>query len=185
MINAASFTTDIVTRLKYYKHLADKTFAQLSEAEVHWRPSNGSNSVAIIVQHMYGNMMSRFTNFLTEDGEKPWRNRDAEFEKMEVSKQDLIDFWETGWSLVLSVISSLTDEQLIQDVTIRTEKLKAYDAVLRQLAHYSYHIGQIVTIAKMIKDKDFISLSIPKGTSAAFNNAVSEGTNTSPSGGKL
>jgi hypothetical protein len=185
MIGAASFTTDIVTRFKYYKHLADKTFAQLSEADMHWRPSADSNNIAIIIQHMYGNMMSRFTNFLAEDGEKPWRKRDAEFESMEVSKQDLIDFWETGWSHVLATISSLTDEQLLQDVSIRSEKLKAYDAVLRQLAHYSYHVGQIVTIGKMIKDKDFISLSIAKGASAAFNKEVADGTNTSPAGGKL
>jgi len=185
MISAASFTTDIVTRFKYYKHLADKTFEQLSEADMHWRPSADSNNIAIIMQHMYGNMMSRFTNFLTEDGEKPWRKRDAEFEPMEVSKQDLVDFWETGWSHVLSTISSLNDEQLLQDVTIRMEKLKAYDAVLRQLAHYSYHVGQIVTIGKMMKDKDFKSLSIPKGASTLFNKEVADGTNTSPAGGKL
>lgn len=184
MISAASFTKDIVTRFTSYKNLADKTFAQLSEADMHWRPSADSNSIAIIMQHLYGNMMSRFTNFLTEDGEKAWRRRDAEFEPMEVSKQDLLDFWETGWSHVLSTISSLTDEQLLQDVTIRTEKLKAYDAVLRQLAHYSYHVGQIVTIGKMIKDKDFKSLSIPKGASAAYNKEMAAGVVATPEVGK-
>ncbi|HSC55189.1 MAG TPA: DUF1572 family protein [Phnomibacter sp.] len=169
MINAAAFITDISTRFKYYKSLADKTFEQLGEKDMHWRPSPASNSIAIIVQHMYGNMMSRFSNFLTEDGEKPWRNRDAEFEPMQVSKQDLVDFWETGWSHLLSTIASLGDENIMQEITIRSEKLKAYDALLRQLAHYSYHVGQIVTIGKMLKDADFKSLSIPKGESAAFN----------------
>lgn len=185
MISAASFTTDIVARFNYYKKLADKTFEQLNESDMRWRPSADSNSIAIIIQHMYGNMMSRFTNFLTEDGEKAWRKRDAEFEPMEVSKQDLLDFWETGWSHVLSTIASLTDEQLLQDVTIRTEKLKAYDAVLRQLAHYSYHVGQIVVIGKMIKNSEFLSLSIPKGESAVFNKATAEGSKISKEGETL
>lgn len=175
MIPASSFTSDVVSRFKYYKALADKTFAQLSEAEMKWHPSPESNSIAIVIQHMYGNMMSRFTNFLTEDGEKPWRKRDAEFEPMDVSKSDLIDFWETGWSHVFNAISSLTDEQLMQDVTIRTEKLKAYDAVLRQLAHYSYHVGQIVTTGKMIRDKDWQNLSVAKGGSDQFNREMTEG----------
>jgi hypothetical protein len=185
MISAASFTTDIIARFNYYKNLADKTFVQLSESDMRWRPSEDSNSIAIIMQHLYGNMMSRFTNFLTEDGEKVWRKRDAEFEPMAVSKQDLLDFWETGWSHVLSTISSLTDEQLLQDVTIRTEKLKAYDALLRQLAHYSYHVGQIVMIGKMIKGSEFVSLSIPKGGSAVFNEAIAEGSKTSKGGETL
>lgn len=169
MISATLFKQDISTRFSYYKKLADKTFEQLSEEEMRFRPSPDSNSIAIIIQHMYGNMMSRFTNFLTEDGEKPWRKRDAEFEAMDVSKQDLIDFWETGWSHVLATIASLTEEQLMQDITIRSEKLRAYDALLRQLAHYSYHVGQIVTIGKMIRDTDWKSLSIPKGNSDSFN----------------
>jgi hypothetical protein len=132
-------------------------------------PHAHSNSIAIIVQHMYGNMMSRFTNFLTEDGEKPWRNRDAEFEPIDISKQDLLDFWETGWSRVFSVISSLTDENLLAPVSIRGEQLAAYDAVLRQLAHYSYHIGQIVWLGKIIKQGDWKNLSTLRQDSAAFN----------------
>lgn len=172
MITAADFTKDIIARFTYYKQLGHKTFAQLSEDELKWEPAEGANSIAIIVQHMYGNMMSRFTHFLTEDGEKPWRNRDAEFEPMNVSKQDLIDFWETGWSHVLSTIGSLSDAQLMQDVTIRTEKLKAYDALLRQLAHYGYHIGQIVMLGKMLRKNDWQNLSVPKGGSAAYNEAM-------------
>lgn len=175
MIAGASFKADVIARFKYYKALGDKTFQQLNDEEWQWRPSPESNSIAIIVQHMYGNMMSRFTNFLTEDGEKPWRKRDAEFEAMEVTKQDLVDFWETGWSHVLNTINNLTDEQLSQPVTIRAEKLAAYDAILRQLAHYSYHIGQIVVIGKMIKDAGWQNLSVPKGGSNQFNQDMAGG----------
>lgn len=181
MITAAVFKTDVVARFKYYKALGDKTFAQLTEAELKWAPQADSNSIAIIVQHMYGNMMSRFTNFLTEDGEKPWRNRDAEFEPMDISKQDLIDFWETGWSHVFSAIASLNEENLLAPVTIRGEQLTAYDAVLRQLAHYSYHIGQIVWLGKMIKQADWNNLSIPRKGSAAFNADMQAGNR--PGGG--
>jgi hypothetical protein len=183
MIDALSFKADVIARFRYYKLLADKTFAQLSHDEMLWMPSSESNSIAIIVQHMYGNMMSRFTDFLTEDGEKPWRKRDAEFEPMDVSKQDLLDFWETGWSTVFSTIESLTSEQLMEDVTIRSEKLKAYDAILRQLAHYSYHIGQIVFIGKLIRNEGWSNLSVPKGGSAQFNQQMQEGK--TEGGGKI
>jgi hypothetical protein len=184
MIAGAGFTADVIARFKYYKALGDKTFAQLSEEQIKWQPSPESNSITIIVQHMYGNMMSRFTNFLTEDGEKPWRKRDAEFEVMDISKQDLVDFWETGWSHVLNTINNLTDEQLNQPVTIRSEKLAAYDAILRQLAHYSYHIGQIVVIGKMIKDAGWQNLSVPKGGSHQFNQDMQQG-GMAGGGGKM
>jgi hypothetical protein len=160
---------DILKRLVYYKSLGDKTFEQLEENDFFYRPSPESNSIAIIIQHMYGNMMSRFSNFLTEDGEKPWRNRDAEFEANEFTRQDLQDCWQTGWSLVQSVISNLSHEDLDKEITIRGEKLFVYDALLRQLAHYPYHVGQIVLIGKMIKDTAWQNLSVPKGGSNDFN----------------
>lgn len=169
MIDAKLFREDLLARLKAYKTLGDKTFVQLGEEDFHFRPSPDSNSIAIIIQHLYGNMMSRFTNFLSEDGEKPWRRRDAEFEQMQVSRQDLVDFWETGWSHVLATVNSLSPEHMMQEITIRHEKHRVYDALLRQLAHYSYHTGQIVTIGKMIRDKAWQSLSIPKGQTEAFN----------------
>lgn len=149
-------------RLQYYKSLGDKTFEQLDEKDFHYRPNEESNSIAIIIQHMYGNMMSRFTNFLTEDGEKPWRKRDVEFEPMELTKQDLLDCWNTGWSTVLHTIGNLSEEDLEKEITIRSEKLFVYDAILRQLAHYPYHIGQIIYIAKMLKDTAWKNLSMPK-----------------------
>ncbi len=175
MINGTNFTSDVIARFNYYKALGDKTFAQLSGEELKWQPSPESNSIAIIVQHMYGNMMSRFTNFLTEDGEKPWRKRDAEFEAMDVTKQDLVDFWETGWSHVFNTISNLSDDQLNHSVTIRGDQMAAYDAILRQLAHYSYHVGQIVVIGKMIKDAGWQNLSVPKGGSEQFNKDLAAG----------
>ncbi|MCU0395798.1 MAG: DUF1572 domain-containing protein [Chitinophagaceae bacterium] len=162
MISADMFVPDVLARFNHYKSLADRTFTQLKPDEWHWRPSPESNSIAIIVQHLYGNMMSRFTHFLTEDGEKPWRRRDAEFETMDMTAQDLLDCWATGWSHVLNTVGALTDEQLTQEVTIRGEPMRAYDAVLRQLAHYSYHIGQIVTMGKMLRDQNWQNLSIPK-----------------------
>ena len=116
---------------------------------------------------MYGNMMSRWTNFLTEDGEKHWRKRDAEFEAMECSKADLLSFWEDGWKCLLNTLESLTEADLEKTVTIRTEPLLVYDAILRQLAHYPYHVGQIVYLGKIIQQAHWISLSIPKGKGAS------------------
>ncbi len=159
---ATQFITDAIKRLRYYKNLGDKSFEQLTETEMHFRPTAESNSIAIIIQHLYGNMMSRFTNFLTEDGEKQWRKRNAEFEPMELTKQDLTDCWNTGWAMVINTIEALQTEDLMNEITIRSEPLFVFDAILRQLAHYPYHVGQIVFIAKMAKDKDWKNLSMPK-----------------------
>ncbi|HCT23797.1 MAG TPA: hypothetical protein DIW54_10905 [Chitinophagaceae bacterium] len=168
------FLKDCIKRFKAYKELGDKTFEQLQDADFFFRPSPESNSIAIIIQHMYGNMMSRWTNFLTEDGEKPWRKRDAEFESMDCSKADLISFWETGWHTVLTTLESLEPEDLMKTVTIRTEPHLVYDVLLRQLAHYPYHIGQILYIGKIVRDKDWKSLSIPKGGSDAYLQQMQE-----------
>jgi hypothetical protein len=145
------FLKDAIKRFIYYKELGDKTFVQLEEKDFFWQPDAANNSIAVIIQHMYGNMVSRWTNFLTEDGEKHWRRRDAEFEQMQCSKQDLMAFWNEGWKCLIDTLETLTEEDLNRTVTIRTEPLKVYDAVLRQLAHYPYHVGQIVYIGKMIQ----------------------------------
>ena len=166
------FIADAAKRLRYYKMLGDKSIAQLQEADMHYRPSPESNSIAIIIQHLYGNMMSRFTNFLTEDGEKECRKRDAEFEPMELTKTDLTDCWNTGWAMVLNTIEALQPSDLLKEITIRSEKLYVYDAILRQLAHYPYHVGQIVMLAKMIKDTNWQNLSVPKGQSKAYEQQV-------------
>ena len=166
---SSSFLPTIISRFKSCKELGDKTFAQLEQHQLFYKPSEESNSIAVIIQHFYGNALSRFTNFLTEDGEKEWRNRDAEFEAMELSKEDLISFWNTGWSTIFNALESLKEEHLDQTIYIRTEPHLVFDAILRQLAHYSYHVGQIVYIAKMQKNELFTSLSIPKGKSKEFN----------------
>ena len=162
------FLKDAIKRFLYYKELGDKTFIQLEDKDFFWQPDADNNSIAVIIQHMYGNMVSRWTNFLTEDGEKHWRRRDAEFEQMQCSKQDLLAFWNEGWKCLIDTLETLTEEDLSRTVTIRTEPLKVYDAVLRQLAHYPYHVGQIVYIGKMIQKQQWTSLSIPRGNSEAY-----------------
>ena len=166
------FLNDSIKRFKYYKELGDKTFEQLSEADFFFQPSSESNSIAVTVQHLYGNMLSRWTNFLTEDGEKEWRKRDAEFEIMKCSKTDILSFWNDGWKCMLDTLESLQPEDLSQTVTIRTEPLSVYDAILRQLAHYPYHVGQIVYLGRLVKNEEWKSLSIPKGKSADYLESV-------------
>ncbi|NNV57975.1 DUF1572 family protein [Limnovirga soli] len=170
-----SFIQDTVKRLRYYKELGDKTFAQLEEKDFFFQPSEESNSIAIIVQHLYGNMRSRFTNFLTEDGEKSWRERDAEFGTNITTKAAVIAQWEEGWKIVFTAKENLQPQELTNTIYIRTEPLLVYDALLRQLAHYPYHIGQILYIGKMIKDAQWQSLSIAKGQSQQFNQQIKQG----------
>ena len=157
-----AFLTAIAARFKSCKELGDKTLEKLSLEQLHYSPDAESNSITIIIQHLYGNMVSRFTNFLTEDGEKSWRKRDGEFIAMDVSKEDLLCFWETGWSFVFETIKMLEDAHLMQTVSIRNEPLYVFDALLRQLAHYNYHVGQIVYMGKMQLQESWTSLSIPK-----------------------
>ena len=159
----------VIRRVKYYKDLCEKAFEQLDERDFHFLPNEESNSIAIIVQHIAGNMLSRFTHFLTEDGEKEWRQRDDEFEIHQYSRQQVIDLWEKGWRCFLDALGSLTEDDLLKTIYIRREPLTVIDAVNRQLAHYPHHIGQILFIGKMIKGAEWKSLSIPKGKSMAYN----------------
>jgi Protein of unknown function (DUF1572) len=164
-----TYLQSAIKRLKVYKDLGDKTFAQLEEKDFHFQPNEESNSIAIIIQHISGNMLSRFTNFLTEDGEKEWRNRDAEFNEQQYSKQQLIELWEKGWAIVFQALRSLTENDLLKTIYIRSELLSVIDAINRQLAHYPHHVGQIVYLGKIIKNGQWKSLSIPKGQSETFN----------------
>lgn len=166
------FLKDSIKRFKYYKELGDKTFEQLEEADLFYQPSSESNSIAVTVQHMYGNMLSRWTNFLTEDGEKDWRRRDAEFANIKCSRADILSFWNDGWKCLFDTLESLKPEDLTKTITIRTEPLSVYDAILRQLAHYPYHVGQIVYLGRMVKNEKWKSLSIPKGKSADYLESV-------------
>ena len=171
---ATAFLQSAIKRCSYYKDLGDKAIEQLSDADLHYRPDENSNSIAIIIQHMAGNMLSRWTNFLTTDGEKEWRNRDTEFEGQHVSKNELIEFWNKGWQCFLDALNSLTENDLLKTIYIRSEGLLVVDAVNRQLAHYPYHVGQSVYIGRMIKTKSWQSLSIPKGNSAAYLDSIKE-----------
>jgi hypothetical protein len=163
-----------IKRLLGYKELAEKTFAQLEEKDFYFQPNQESNSIAIIVQHISGNMFSRFTNFLTEDGEKSWRNRDKEFDTdpQFLTSAHLLAYWEKGWACVLSTLRSLQEEDLLKDIIIRGESLSAVDAINRQLAHYPHHIGQILYIGKMIKNDSWKTLSIARGQSDQFNRGM-------------
>jgi hypothetical protein len=168
-MNTETFLPTTLKIFKQYKALGDKTFEQLSESDISWKANEASNSVAIIVHHLSGNMLSRFTDFLTSDGEKPWRKRDDEFDYGYPSKAEMLEAWEDGWRVVFNALENLQDRQLNDKVYIRGEQHTVMEAILRQLAHYSSHIGQIQYIGKEIRGNDWKSLSIPKGRSQEFN----------------
>jgi hypothetical protein len=168
------YLSSVKNRFSQYKSLGDKTLEQLDEENLFWQYNEESNSIAIIVQHLWGNMLSRWTNFLTEDGEKEWRQRDAEFEKMIKTKEELILKWDAGWDCLFAAIDSLKSDDLDKTIYIRKEPLIVGDAINRQLAHYSYHVGQIVYLGKMQLGERWVSLSIPKGDSNQYNNKMSD-----------
>jgi len=172
MTIGTEFLQSAIKRLKYYKELGDKTFDQLTESDFNFQPNEESNSIAIIIQHVAGNMLSRWTDFLTTDGEKEWRNRDIEFEKRELSREQLIAFWEEGWACCLHALQNLNEDDLLKTIYIRQEGLVVVDAINRQLAHYPYHVGQILFLGKIIKGSGWKNLSIAKGASADFNKGM-------------
>ena len=165
----AEFLHTAIRRLKYYKDLGDKAIEQVNEEQLHFIPNLTSNSIAVIIQHMAGNMLSRWTNFLTEDGEKEWRRRDEEFEEKKQTKQELLNLWEKGWSCLFNALQNLIETDLLKTIYIRKEGLSVIDAINRQLAHYPYHVGQIIYVAKILKDTSWQNLSIPKGYSGSYN----------------
>lgn len=158
----------VLERFKGVKELGDKTINQLSEENIHWTLNKESNSVAVIVKHLSGNMISRWSDFLTSDGEKSYRNRDQEFENTILSKQELIEIWNKGWNILFETLSNLEERDLLKNIYIRSESHTVIDAIERQMAHYAYHVGQIVYIGKQVKDKDWKCLSIPKGQSEEY-----------------
>lgn len=167
-----------IKRFQYYKELGDSTFAQLSDADCFWQYNEESNSIAIIVKHLAGNMLSRWTNFLTEDGEKTWRNRDAEFQNEFKTKQEILDYWEKGWTCLFNALDQINAENIHNHIYIRGEKHTILDALLRQLAHSPYHVGQIIYAAKMLKNADWKTLSIAKNQSEKFNQEMLSKTET-------
>lgn len=155
-------------RFESVKSLGDKTICQLSEQDIHWKFNEASNSVAIIAKHLSGNMVSRWSDFLTSDGEKSTRNRDQEFVDDSSSKQEMIMIWNKGWRILFDTLHELESEDLLKNITIRGESHTVLEAIERQMAHYAYHIGQMVFIGKQLKDHNWETLSIPKGKSADY-----------------
>ncbi len=165
----AEFLAVATAEFTRYKGLAERAFAQLDDPDFTYRPDEGSNSILVIVTHLAGNMRSRWTDFLTTDGEKPDRHRDGEFvEDRELGRAELMGVWEAGWRQVFDALSQLQERDVMQVVSIRGEPHSVLRAIARQLAHYADHVGQIVYLAKHIKGTDWISLSIPKGQSEEY-----------------
>jgi len=164
-----SYLESIIKQFQYYKLLGDKTFAQLNHEELHKEFAVDSNSISIIVKHISGNMLSRWTNFTTEDGEKTWRHRDTEFEDSYTTKDELLNAWNKGWECLFNAIIPLKDDQLEQLIYIRNQGHTVTEAINRQLSHYAYHVGQMVFLGKLIKGENWQSLSVPKGKSSAYN----------------
>ena len=154
---------------RYYKSLGDKSLAQIEEEKIHYLFEENSNNIATIVKHIAGNMLSRWTDFLTSDGEKEWRNRETEFEDTFKSKKEMLDYWEKGWNCLFNAIDPLTENDLDRIVYIRNEGHSVMEAMNRQLAHYSYHVGQLVYVIKALKSSDWQTLTIPRGGSTTFN----------------
>lgn len=164
-----SYLSSAIKQFEYYKSLGDKTIAQLSFDELKKEFEKDSNSISIIVKHIVGNMLSRWTNFLTEDGEKEWRKRDEEFKDTFSSKTELLNAWNKGWDCLFKAIRPLSENDLGQIIYIRNEGHTVVEAINRQMMHYAYHVGQIVFLGKLIKDSNWESLSIAKGKSKDYN----------------
>ena len=158
-------------QFEYYKTLGERSIAQLSDEELFWQYNPESNSIGIIVKHLWGNMLSRWTDFLTSDGEKEWRQREAEFDADIKDRQELMEKWNAGWACLFTALDSLNEDNFDTTIYIRNMGHTVVEAINRQMAHYAYHVGQMAYIARMIKGTAWQSLSIPRGESAAYNQA--------------
>jgi hypothetical protein len=163
-----NYLNSAAKQFEYYKMLGEKTFAQLDEEKLFWTANEESNSIAVIVNHLNGNMISRWTDFLNTDGEKGFRKRDQEFENIIKTKEEMLKSWEAGWSCLFDALAQVNDGNFSQLVYIRNIGHSITEAINRQMNHYAYHIGQIVFIGKIIAT-EWNSLSIPKGNSATYN----------------
>jgi hypothetical protein len=166
---------DSIGVFQYYKKLAERGIAQCPDESLFTILDPQSNSIAIIVKHMAGNMRSRWTDFLTSDGEKPDRNRDTEFEEPPKTRAELMEMWERGWRLLFGALEPLNDADLTRTITIRTEPHSVMQAINRQVAHYSYHVGQIVFLARHFAGDKWQTLSVPRGQSKQFTADVTAG----------
>jgi hypothetical protein len=170
-----SYLTDSVTLLRYYKKLGEQAMAQVSDEGLTATLDAESNSIAIIVKHLVGNMRSRWTDLLTSDGEKPDRNRDDEFQAAPQTRAEIIAMWEAAWKIVFEALAPLSDADMGRTILIRGERHSVMQAINRQVAHYAYHIGQIVYIAKHLAPDRWTSLTVPRGKSSDYNARVSSG----------
>ncbi|MNK40428.1 hypothetical protein D3C87_590770 [compost metagenome] len=164
-----SYLESVKKQFLYYKMLGEKAIDQLEPTQLFIAVNEDTNSIATIIKHISGNMLSRWTDFLTSDGEKEWRNRDAEFENDLQSKEEVLEIWNKGWNCLENALESLKPEQLSDIIYIRNEGHTVIEAINRQLAHYPYHVGQIVFYAKQLKNSEWHSLSIPKNKSGNYN----------------
>lgn len=162
------FLRAVIRELRRYKSVGDRAIAQVADNDLQYRPGGDCNNIAILINHLAGNMVSRFTDMLTTDGEKPDRDRDREFENTSLSRSDLLARWESGWRTVFDAVDRLRDTDLERTVTIRGEEHTVAEALMRQLGHYAYHVGQIVYLAKQRVGDVWQSLSIPRGQSTAY-----------------
>lgn len=169
METSSIYLESVKKQMLYYKTIAEKAMEQLEVEQLFISVNENTNSIATIVRHMSGNMLSRWTDFLTTDGEKEWRKRDEEFENTIQTREELLNIWNEGWNCFFSAINDLQPDDLSRIIYIRNEGQTALDAINRQLAHYPYHIGQIVFYAKMLKKEEWNSLSIPKNKSKDYN----------------
>ena len=170
-----SYLKDSMDVFRYYKKLGERAMEQCPDEALFESLDVESNSIAIIVKHLAGNMRSRWTDFLTTDGEKPDRNRDTEFEKPPRTRAELMELWERGWKHIFDALEPLGDDDLVRKITIRTEPHSVTQAINRQVAHYSYHVGQIVYVAKHLAGGKWQTLTVPKKKSAEFNARVAAG----------
>jgi Protein of unknown function (DUF1572) len=170
-----SYLRDSVSLFQYYKRLGENALAQCPDNGLVATLDEENNSIAIVVKHMAGNMLSRWTDFLNSDGEKPSRNRDAEFEEPPKTRAEVLDLWDAGWKCTFTALEGLNEESMTQTVKIRGEKHSVMQAINRQVAHYSYHVGQIVMLAKHFAGANWKALTIPKEKSGEFNADVAAG----------
>lgn len=168
------YLDNITKQFLSYKEVADKTIAQLEENDFHWRYNEESNSIASIMIHVSENMLSRWTDFFTSDGEKSTRNRDQEFEPQNLSKEELKEKWELGWDCLFTALNSINESNFEQPIYIRNKQHKLIESITRQIAHYPYHIGQIAYVGKMILNNKWQTASIAKGKSKEFMQAQFE-----------
>lgn len=175
------YLTTTRQQYEYYKVMAEKTFDQVQDSGLFWQYNDDSNSIAILANHLSGNMISRWTDFMTTDGEKKWRKRDQEFEPVIKTRKDMLDLWEKGWSCLFDAFDQIDETNFHTTIYIRNEKHSIIKAMTRQLTHCAYHVGQIVYIAKMNSSEDWKSLTIPKGKTAEFNKEkFSKGKHSGP-----